>query len=80
MNFFPPIRMSRGNIEHILEQEVGKVFCQVLEDAGVYKCTPKDLRPFTVLSVYCKKRNMGGPAWPPMFFVRSPLQASSILA
>ena len=32
--------------EHILEQEVGKVFCQVLEDAGVYKCTPEGLEAF----------------------------------
>ena len=31
--------ISADNIDHILEQEVGKVFCQVLEDAGVYKCT-----------------------------------------
>lgn len=27
------------NTEEILKQEVGKVFSQVLEDAGVYKCT-----------------------------------------
>ena len=27
--------VNTDNIEHILEQEVGKVFCQVLEDAGV---------------------------------------------
>ena len=31
---------------HILEQEVGKVFCQVLEDAGVYKCTEEGLKAF----------------------------------
>lgn len=29
--------VNAENIEHILQQEVGKVFCQVLEDAGVYK-------------------------------------------
>ena len=38
--------VNEGNIEHILEQEVGKVFCQVLEDAGVYKCTPEGLEAF----------------------------------
>ena len=31
--------VTEENIEQILEQEVGKVFCKVLEDAGVYKCT-----------------------------------------
>ena len=38
--------VNADNIEHILEQEVGKVFCQVLEDAGVYKCTPEGLEAF----------------------------------
>ena len=38
--------VSKENIGHILEQEVGKVFCQVLEDAGVYKCTPEGLEAF----------------------------------
>ena len=38
--------INADNIEHILEQEVGKVFCQVLEDAGVYKCTEDGLRAF----------------------------------
>lgn len=38
--------INADNIEHILEQEVGKVFCQVLEDAGVYKCTEDGLRRF----------------------------------
>ena len=35
-----------GNIENILQQEVGKVFCKVLEDAGVYKCTEEGLKAF----------------------------------
>ena len=30
----------------ILRQEVGAVFMQVLEDAGVYKCTPEGRRAF----------------------------------
>ena len=38
--------VNAENIEHILEQEVGKVFCQVLEDAGVYKCTDEGLEAF----------------------------------
>ena len=38
--------INAENIGHILEQEVGKVFCQVLEDAGVYKCTPEGLEAF----------------------------------
>lgn len=38
--------VSAENIEDILQQEVGKVFCQVLEDAGVYKCTEEGLSAF----------------------------------
>ena len=38
--------VNTDNVEHILEQEVGKVFCQVLEDAGVYKCTEEGLKAF----------------------------------
>lgn len=38
--------INAGNVDHILEQEVGKVFCQVLEDAGVYKCTDEGLAAF----------------------------------
>ena len=38
--------VNADNIRHILEQEVGKVFCQVLEDAGVYKCTEDGLEKF----------------------------------
>ena len=38
--------VSADNIDHILEQEVGKVFCQVLEDAGVYKNTEEGRKAF----------------------------------
>lgn len=38
--------VNAENIEEILQKEVGKVFCQVLEDAGVYKCTPEGLEAF----------------------------------
>lgn len=38
--------VNAENIEEILQKEVGKVFCQVLEDAGVYKFTPEGLEAF----------------------------------
>ena len=28
------------NVDKILRREIGKTFVRVLEDAGVYKCTP----------------------------------------
>ena len=34
------------NALEILLQETGKVFTQVLEDAGVYKCTPEGRKQF----------------------------------
>lgn len=39
-------RFTRDNIEGILKEEVGQVFCQVLEDAGVYKMNEKGLQDF----------------------------------
>lgn len=38
--------ITRDNVDEILRQEVGKVFCQVLEDAGVYKCNAEGLEAF----------------------------------
>lgn len=38
--------ITRENVDEILRQEVGKVFCQVLEDAGVYKCNAEGLEAF----------------------------------
>ena len=38
--------IKEENVEEILQQEVGKVFCEVLEDAGVYKCDAKGLEAF----------------------------------
>lgn len=38
--------INQENIDFILKQEIGKVFCQVLKDAGVYKCTEKGLEAF----------------------------------
>ena len=37
---------TEENALDILKDEVGKVFAQVLEDAGVYKCTPEGRRAF----------------------------------
>ncbi len=38
--------VNSDNINDIIEKEVGKVFCQVLEDAGVYKCDEEGLKAF----------------------------------
>ena len=38
--------ITRENVDGILREEVGKVFARVLEDAGVYKCTPEGREAF----------------------------------
>lgn len=38
--------ITRENVMDILKAEVGKVFVGVLEDAGVYKCTPEGREAF----------------------------------
>lgn len=38
--------ISRENIDDIIKTEIGKVFEQVLEDAGVYKCTKEGRTAF----------------------------------
>ncbi len=38
--------INQENIHEILQREVGIVFIHVLEDAGVYKCTPKGREAF----------------------------------
>lgn len=38
--------VNEDNIEEILHQEIGKVFCEVLEDAGVFKYTRKGREAF----------------------------------
>jgi UDPglucose--hexose-1-phosphate uridylyltransferase len=38
--------VDADNIQGILEQEVGRVFVHVLEDAGVYKCTKEGREAF----------------------------------
>lgn len=45
--FLPQYPHINGeNVDAILKQEVGKVFIRVLEDAGVYKCTPQGREAF----------------------------------
>ena len=39
-------QFNADNIDMILQQEVGKVFCQVLEAAGVYKCNDEGMAAF----------------------------------
>ncbi len=38
--------INKDNVDGILQAEVGKVFARVLEDAGVYKCTPEGREAF----------------------------------
>ena len=39
-------KIDEGNIDEIVEKEIGLVFLQVLEDAGVYKRTPEGQEAF----------------------------------
>ncbi|MCD8131488.1 MAG: UDP-glucose--hexose-1-phosphate uridylyltransferase [Lachnospiraceae bacterium] len=38
--------VNADNLDAVLQEEIGKVFVQVLEDAGVYKCTPEGRAAF----------------------------------
>ena len=38
--------LAGNDVEEILRQEIGAVFVRVLEDAGVYKCTPEGREAF----------------------------------
>ncbi len=38
--------ITRDNVTDIVQEEVGRVFTRVLEDAGVYKCTPEGRAAF----------------------------------
>ncbi|MCR5655520.1 MAG: UDP-glucose--hexose-1-phosphate uridylyltransferase [Lachnospiraceae bacterium] len=45
--FYPQYSdVNKDNIDTILKDEVGKVFVEVLEDAGVYKCTAEGREAF----------------------------------
>ena len=37
---------TKENVDTILKSEIGKTFVRVLEDAGVYKCTPEGREAF----------------------------------
>ena len=39
-------RADAEHLEETVRQEIGKVFCEVLEDAGVYKCTKEGREAF----------------------------------
>ena len=43
---------TADNAMQILMEETGKVFAQVLEDAGVYKCTPEGRAAFNRFVAY----------------------------
>lgn len=46
-NFIPKYKsITKDNINEILQQEIGKTFVKVLEDAGVYKCTSDGMKGF----------------------------------
>lgn len=38
--------ITREQVDDLLREEIGKVFAKVLEDAGVYKCTPEGRKRF----------------------------------
>ena len=40
------VGFSRETADEIIQEELGRTFVQVLEDAGVYKCTPKGRQAF----------------------------------
>lgn len=44
--FCDKYEFTEENVTGILEQEIGKVFVSVLEDAGVFKCTPEGREAF----------------------------------
>ena len=45
-SFRDAYEFTEENIDEILQQEIGKVFVKVLEDAGVYKCTEEGRAAF----------------------------------
>ncbi len=56
---FVKARLDKGetineeNIEAVLHEEIGKTFKEVLEDAGVYKCTPEGREAFERFLAEC---------------------------
>lgn len=49
--------ITSENVMNILEQEIGRVFVGVLEDAGVFKCTPEGREAFRRFLNYCQRRS-----------------------
>ena len=46
-SFLPSLAsVTPDGIDAVLQQEIGKVFVKVLEDAGVYKCTKEGREAF----------------------------------
>ena len=39
-------KITKDNVMDILHEEIGLVFNEVLQDAGVYKCTPEGRKAF----------------------------------
>lgn len=47
--------VTKENIESILQKEIGLVFSEVLEDAGVYKCTEEGREAFLRFLAYVNR-------------------------
>jgi len=45
-SFLPQYEINEDNVMDVLKCEIGKVFSEVLEDAGVYKCSPEGREAF----------------------------------
>ncbi len=48
--------ITSENVMGVLEQEIGRVFVGVLEDAGVFKCTPEGREAFRRFVAYCQDK------------------------
>ncbi len=44
--FLPRHKITKENVMQVLEEEIGRVFVRVLEDAGVYQCTEEGRAAF----------------------------------
>ena len=53
MIFTYGLNHSSENASHILKKEVGHIFKQVLEDAGVFKCNTEGCRQFRAFAAVC---------------------------
>ena len=46
LSSYADLPITENNVDNILQQEIGKVFVKVLEDAGVFKCTTEGRAAF----------------------------------